>query len=228
MNDQHHHFMGVALDEARSAAAAGDWAFGAAIVRDGAVVAVGRNAANTSGVPLYHAETTAILNACRDSRRDDLHPVRHAGTLSPLSVGDAGMRHRPLGFGQPPCRPMRSGPGRRRRICGRAPAGAHRTVPRSGNRSEGGGVRMSDATLAGRPVARCPDSGRFDDQHRWIDWPRPPFGQMPACPDNEKGGNAGNGPRRRSKGWELQHGLGRGVISFHCEQFLSTGKLERS
>jgi len=86
MNDRHHHFMGIALDEARSAAAAGDRAFGAAIVREGVVVAVGRNTANTSGVPVHHAETVAILNACRDGRRDQLVGATLYATQEPCPL----------------------------------------------------------------------------------------------------------------------------------------------
>lgn len=82
----HERFMTLALEQARMAAAVGDWAFGAAIVRDGRVVAVGRNAANTSGVPLHHAETMAILNACRDGRRDNLIGATMYATQEPCPL----------------------------------------------------------------------------------------------------------------------------------------------
>lgn len=84
--DEHKRFMGLALDQARAAAIAGDWAFGAAIVGDGRLVAVGRNMANSSGVPIHHAETMAILNACRDGRRDDLVGATLYATQEPCPL----------------------------------------------------------------------------------------------------------------------------------------------
>jgi len=85
-DDRHERFMDLALAQARMAAAAGDGAFGAAIVRDGRVVAVGRNAANSAGVPLYHAETMALLNACRDGRRRDLVGATLYATQEPCPM----------------------------------------------------------------------------------------------------------------------------------------------
>lgn len=82
----HGRFMDLAIEEARSAAAAGDWAFGAAIVKDGEIVAVGRNTANTTGVPLHHAETMAILNACYDGRREDLIGATLYATMEPCPM----------------------------------------------------------------------------------------------------------------------------------------------
>jgi tRNA(Arg) A34 adenosine deaminase TadA len=49
-------FMRMALDEARQ----GDFPFGAVIVRDGAVIARGRNLGRTNGDPTAHAEMIAI------------------------------------------------------------------------------------------------------------------------------------------------------------------------
>jgi tRNA(adenine34) deaminase len=49
-------FMRVALDEARS----GDFPFGAVIVRDGRVIAHGRNLGRTNGDPTAHGEIVAI------------------------------------------------------------------------------------------------------------------------------------------------------------------------
>jgi tRNA(adenine34) deaminase len=49
-------FMRVALDEARQA----DFPFGAVIVRDGQVLARGRNLGRTNGDPTAHGEMTAI------------------------------------------------------------------------------------------------------------------------------------------------------------------------
>jgi tRNA(adenine34) deaminase len=49
-------FMRLALDEARQ----GDYAFGAVIVRDGQVIARGRNLGKTNGDPTAHGEMVAI------------------------------------------------------------------------------------------------------------------------------------------------------------------------
>lgn len=68
------------------AAAAGDWAFGAVIVKDGRVVAAGRNTANTSGVPVHHAEMMAVLDACRAGRRADLIGATLYATMEPCPM----------------------------------------------------------------------------------------------------------------------------------------------
>jgi tRNA(adenine34) deaminase len=58
------HYMGLALDEARSAARAGDVPVGAAIIgSDGNVVAVGRNRREVDGDPTAHAEVVALRAA---------------------------------------------------------------------------------------------------------------------------------------------------------------------
>ena len=55
-------FMRMALDEARQ----GDFPFGAVIVRDGAVIARGRNLGRTNGDPTAHAEMIAIRRCLAD------------------------------------------------------------------------------------------------------------------------------------------------------------------
>jgi tRNA(adenine34) deaminase len=55
-------FMRMALDEARQ----GDFPFGAVIVRDGAVIARGRNLGRTNGDPTAHAEMVAIRRCLAD------------------------------------------------------------------------------------------------------------------------------------------------------------------
>lgn len=56
-------FMQLAVDEARAARAAGDYPFGAALVREGKVIALGRNRLNTTNDPTSHAETDALRAA---------------------------------------------------------------------------------------------------------------------------------------------------------------------
>jgi tRNA(Arg) A34 adenosine deaminase TadA len=55
-------FMRIALDEARS----GDFPFGAVIVRDGQVLARGRNLGRTNGDPTAHGEMMAIRRCLAD------------------------------------------------------------------------------------------------------------------------------------------------------------------
>jgi tRNA(Arg) A34 adenosine deaminase TadA len=55
-------FMRIALDEARQ----GDFPFGAVIVRDGQVLARGRNLGKTNGDPTAHGEMMAIRHCLAD------------------------------------------------------------------------------------------------------------------------------------------------------------------
>jgi tRNA(adenine34) deaminase len=61
----HEHFMDLALAEARLAEAAGDTPVAAVIVRDGEVLAIGRNTVRNESNPVNHAEIVAIVEACR-------------------------------------------------------------------------------------------------------------------------------------------------------------------
>jgi tRNA(adenine34) deaminase len=58
-------FMRLALDEARK----GDFPFGAVIVRDGQVIASGRNLGRTNGDPTAHGEMVAIRHCLADHGR---------------------------------------------------------------------------------------------------------------------------------------------------------------
>lgn len=57
-------FMRAALDLAREAAAEGEVPVGAVIVKDGEIVATGRNRREVAKQALAHAEIEAIANAC--------------------------------------------------------------------------------------------------------------------------------------------------------------------
>ena len=61
MND--HDFMGLALEEARAAAQAGDVPVGAVVVIDGDVIARGRNRREANNDPTAHAELEALREA---------------------------------------------------------------------------------------------------------------------------------------------------------------------
>lgn len=56
-------FMQIAIDEARAARAGGDHPYGAVLVRDGQVIAAGRNHMNTHNDPTSHAEIEVIRAA---------------------------------------------------------------------------------------------------------------------------------------------------------------------
>lgn len=62
---QEEQFMRVALKLAAQAAAEGEVPVGAVVVKDGVVVATGRNRRELGKNALYHAELEAIDNACR-------------------------------------------------------------------------------------------------------------------------------------------------------------------
>jgi tRNA(adenine34) deaminase len=59
------HWMGVALDEARAAAAAGDVPVGAVIVIDDGIVGRGRNRREVDRDPTAHAEVLALREAAK-------------------------------------------------------------------------------------------------------------------------------------------------------------------
>ena len=63
MDDEH--WMGIALEEARAAAAAGDVPVGAVIVSDGTLLARGRNRRELDQDPTAHAEIVALREAAR-------------------------------------------------------------------------------------------------------------------------------------------------------------------
>src|SRR5512139_3576119 len=63
--DREHAFMGIALDEARAAAAAGDVPVGAVIVQGGVIIGRGRNRRETDGDPTAHAEVVALREAAK-------------------------------------------------------------------------------------------------------------------------------------------------------------------
>ena len=63
MTNAHEQFMQVAMEEARRGAAEGNAAVGSVVVRDGKLVARGRNLVVTQSDPTAHAETVALRNA---------------------------------------------------------------------------------------------------------------------------------------------------------------------
>ncbi|MCI0439225.1 MAG: nucleoside deaminase [Chloroflexi bacterium] len=63
MQQHHERFMKIALEDAQKAGLEGNVAVGSVIVRDGEVIARGRNLVSTTHDPTAHAETVALREA---------------------------------------------------------------------------------------------------------------------------------------------------------------------
>ena len=63
MAANHEHFMRMAIEEAAKGVAEGNSAVGSVVVRDGNIVAVGRNLVTSTNDPTIHAETVALREA---------------------------------------------------------------------------------------------------------------------------------------------------------------------
>lgn len=81
-----HTAMGLALDEARAAAAAGDVPVGAVVLVDGQVVAARRNEREHTGDPTAHAEVLAIRDAAIALGDRRLRTATLAVTLEPCPL----------------------------------------------------------------------------------------------------------------------------------------------
>jgi len=87
------HFMALALDQARAAAAAGEVPVGAVVVRDGQVVGSGRNAPVGSHDPTAHAEVVALRDAARRLGNYRLDGCELYVTLEPCAMCSGAMLH---------------------------------------------------------------------------------------------------------------------------------------
>ncbi len=72
MTLDHDYFMGIAIEESEKSLEEGNVPVGSVIVRDGEIIGVGRNFANTRQDPTSHGETEAIWDACRKLGSADL------------------------------------------------------------------------------------------------------------------------------------------------------------
>ncbi|WP_338000445.1 nucleoside deaminase [Chelativorans sp. YIM 93263] len=115
--------MDVALQEARAAAARGEVPVGAAVVRDGTLVAQAGNRTREHNDPTAHAEILAIRAACKTEEAERLTGADMYVTLEPCAMcagaisfarirrlyfaaGDekgGGVIHGPHFFSQPTC-----------------------------------------------------------------------------------------------------------------------------
>ena len=87
------HWMGLALDQARQAAAAGEVPVGAVVVKDGQLVATGRNAPIAGHDPTAHAEVMALREAARVLGNYRLDGCTLYVTLEPCAMCSGAMLH---------------------------------------------------------------------------------------------------------------------------------------
>jgi tRNA(adenine34) deaminase len=87
------HFMGLALEQARMAGAAGEVPVGAVVVKDGQVIGVGRNAPIGDHDPTAHAEVLALRDAARALRNYRLDGCELYVTLEPCPMCAGAMMH---------------------------------------------------------------------------------------------------------------------------------------
>jgi tRNA(adenine34) deaminase len=85
--------MGLALEQARQAAAAGEVPVGAVVVKDGQVIATGRNAPIASHDPTAHAEVVALREAARLLGNYRLDGCTLYVTLEPCAMCSGAMLH---------------------------------------------------------------------------------------------------------------------------------------
>ncbi len=97
MADEHHRWMGSALDEARAALDHGDVPVGAVVVRDGAVIAARHNERELSGDPVAHAEVLALRDAAAHIGNWRLDDCTMYVTLEPCAMCAGAMVNARLG-----------------------------------------------------------------------------------------------------------------------------------
>ena len=85
--------MRAALEAARTAAAAGEVPVGAAVVKDGAVIAIAANAPRTLNDPTAHAEIRAIRAAAEALGSDRLEGCELWVTLEPCAMCAGAIAH---------------------------------------------------------------------------------------------------------------------------------------
>jgi tRNA(adenine34) deaminase len=92
-DEQDAHWMGLALEQARLAAASGEVPVGAVVVKDGQVIATGRNAPIASHDPTAHAEVVALREAARVVGNYRLEGCTLYVTLEPCAMCSGAMLH---------------------------------------------------------------------------------------------------------------------------------------
>jgi pyrimidine deaminase RibD-like protein len=92
-NDDDEGFMRLALEQAQAAAAAGEVPVGAVVVRDGQVIATGRNAPVAGHDPTAHAEIVALRAASQALGNYRLDGCDLYVTLEPCAMCAGAMLH---------------------------------------------------------------------------------------------------------------------------------------
>ena len=92
-DEQDSHWMGLALAQARLAAAAGEVPVGAVVIKDGQVIASGRNAPVASHDPTAHAEVMALREAALVLGNYRLEGCTLYVTLEPCAMCSGAMLH---------------------------------------------------------------------------------------------------------------------------------------
>ena len=87
------HFMALALEQARMAAAAGEVPVGAIVVRHGQIIATGRNAPVDANDPTAHAEIIALRAAAKVLGNYRLEDCELYVTLEPCAMCSGAMLH---------------------------------------------------------------------------------------------------------------------------------------
>ena len=93
MNRQDADWMALALEQAREAAAAGEVPVGAVVVKDGQLIATGRNAPIAEHDPTAHAEIVALREAARRLGNYRLDGCTLYVTLEPCAMCSGAMLH---------------------------------------------------------------------------------------------------------------------------------------
>ena len=86
MPQDHERFMRVALEEAAKGGAEGNVAVGSVVVRDGTLVAGGRNLVTSAHDPTAHAEVVALRNASAARGTEDLSGCDLYTTFEPCPM----------------------------------------------------------------------------------------------------------------------------------------------
>jgi len=163
------HFMGLALDQARLAQAAGEVPVGAVIVRDGQVIGVGRNAPQGLHDPTAHAEVMALRQAAQAVGNYRLDDCDLYVTLEPCAMCSGAMLHarlRRVFFGAPD--PKTGAAGSVIEVLGE-PRLNHQTQVQGGVMAAECGALLSDFFAGRRQEARAAAAPLRDDALRTPD-----------------------------------------------------------
>jgi tRNA(adenine34) deaminase len=172
-------FMGLALEQARLAQAAGEVPVGAVVVRDGQVIGAGRNCPQASHDPTAHAEVIALRQAAQALGNYRLDDCELYVTLEPCAMCSGAMLHarlRRVFFGA--LDPKTGAAGSVVDVFGE-PRLNHQTQVQGGVMAAECGALLSGFFLTRREAARAAAAPLRDDALRT---PEEPFADLPGYP----------------------------------------------